>query len=161
MTIEQLYEIYLRHPSIQTDTRQLQPGRSLLCPQRPQLQRQPIRRKSPRARRRLCHHRRKLSPPTTKKSPTASSSSPTSLPPSRTSPSITADNSTSRSSPSPAATARPPQKNLSTPSCLPHSRPIPQREPQQPYRHSAHHLVRPERRPTRRHRNGRQSPERD
>ena len=26
MTIEQLYEIYLRHPSIQTDTRQLQPG---------------------------------------------------------------------------------------------------------------------------------------
>jgi UDP-N-acetylmuramoyl-tripeptide--D-alanyl-D-alanine ligase len=26
MTIEQLYEIYLRHPSIQTDTRQLRPG---------------------------------------------------------------------------------------------------------------------------------------
>jgi UDP-N-acetylmuramoyl-tripeptide--D-alanyl-D-alanine ligase len=26
MTIEQLYEIYLRHPSIRTDTRQLQPG---------------------------------------------------------------------------------------------------------------------------------------
>src|SRR5580698_6472453 len=26
MTIEQLHDIYLRHPSIQTDTRQLRPG---------------------------------------------------------------------------------------------------------------------------------------